>query len=329
MPAETDRHERTFMAWPTTTRREELWRDELDTARAVYAAIAHALVAHEPVTVVAAPLDEQDARARCGGAVDVIPMPIDDAWLRDTGPIVVCAPDGGRHAIQFGFNAWGGKYEHYENDATIGARLANTFGLPVHDVTMVFEGGSIAVDGAGRLVTTERCLLNPNRNPQWSRDDIETALRAWLGVDEIVWLRDGIVEDEETDGHVDNVVAFCAPGRALLQGCSDPDNPNHAVATANRVRLEAAGIEVVEVPWLPYASVAGTRVPVSYVNFYVGNGVVVAPVTGATQDDDMLGIIAAEHQGRELVAVPGSVLAYGGGGVHCITQQLPACAGQA
>ncbi len=189
---------------------------------------------------------------------------------------------------------------------------------------MVLEGGSIAVDGAGTLVTTERCLLNPNRNPNLTREQIELTLRAVLGVEQVVWLADAIAEDDGTDGHVDNVVAFSAPRRALLQGCADRDNPNHAIAADNRKRLEAAGIDVVEVPDLPYARVGASRLlPVPYVNLYALNGAVLVPTTGAPTDADALAIIAEEYPGREVVAVPGAVLAHGGGGVHCITMQVP------
>ena len=154
----------------------------------------------------------------CGPGVDVRPMPIDDSWMRDSGPIIVRAPDGARHAVHFRFNAWGEKYEPYDRDAQIGARIAHALGFPVHEAPLVLEGGSFAVDGAGTLVTTERCLLNANRNPHLSKVEIERALRQWLGVERIVWLRDGIAEDDGTDGHVDNVVAFSAPAARVAPG---------------------------------------------------------------------------------------------------------------
>jgi agmatine deiminase len=199
--------------------------------------------------------------------------------------------------------------------------LAEHAGVPYDDAPIVLEGGSIAVDGTGVLVTTERCLLNPNRNPGWSHAEIGDVLRAYLGATRVVWLADGIAEDDETDGHVDNVVAFFAPGRALLQGCADPANPNHAIAADNRARLVAAGIDVVEVPHLPYSTDGR---PVPYVNLYACNGAVLVPTIGDPLDDDMLQAIAPCYPGREVVGVPGATLAYGGGGVHCITQQVPA-----
>jgi agmatine deiminase len=327
MPAETDRHERTLMAWPTVAMAEiGLWGEAgLDGARDTYAEIARAISPHEPVTVVAAPGDEGDATHRCGDAVDVVRIPIDDSWLRDNGPIVVVAPDGTRHAVHFRFNAWGEKFPAWTADEAAGGAIAVHLGLPVHEVPMVLEGGSIAVDGAGTLITTERCLLSPSRNPTFTREEIERTLRRALGVDRIVWLADAIAEDDGTDGHVDNVVAFSAPGRVLLQACSDPGNPNRAIAADNRKRLDAAGIDVVEIPDLPYARVGDSRpLPVPYANLYALNGAVLVPTAGTPTDDDVLSIIAGEYPGRAVIAVPGAVLAHGGGGVHCITMQVPA-----
>jgi hypothetical protein len=182
--------------------------------------------------------------------------------------------------VHFRFNAWGEKYTPYDRDATIGARVAEHLGLPVTEVPLVLEGGSIAFDGAGTLVTI-RVGEMPDLTPGVLRAEMESVLRAGLGVERFVWLTDGIAEDTETDGHVDNVVAFVAPGRAVLQGCDDPANPNHAIAADNRGRLEAAGIAVVEVPTLSYVDIGGDPVPVPSVTWYVANGVVVVPVTGA------------------------------------------------
>jgi agmatine deiminase len=303
-----------------------LWGDAgLAGARAVYAEIARTIARYEPVMMIAAPPDAEAAVTECGTTVEVVALPIDDSWIRDSGPIVVVADDGSRHALHFRFNAWGEKWSPWDDDAAVGALVGARLGLPVHEVPMVLEGGSIAVDGTGTLVTTERCLLNPNRNPQMSKAEIEHTLRASFGVDRIVWLADAIAEDDGTDGHVDNVVAFTAPGHALVQGCADSENPNHAIARENVRRLVAEGIAVTEVPILPYATFAsGRRIPVPYVNLYALNGAIVVPTAGDPADGDALAIIAGHYPGREIVPVPGAVLAHGGGGVHCITQQVPA-----
>ena len=184
--------------------------------------------------MIASPSEADNAAQRCGDTVEVVALPIDDSWMRDTGPIVVRAADGQRQAMHFRFNAWGEKYTPYDADARVGAAVAHRLGLPVHEVPLVLEGGAIAVDGNGLLVTTERTLLNRNRNPNVPRAEIESVLERCLGVDRVVWLPNGIAEDDETDGHVDNVVAFFAPGRAILQGCDDTSNPNHAIAASKR-----------------------------------------------------------------------------------------------
>lgn len=314
------------MAWPTVAMAAiGLWGDAgLEGARSVYAEIARVIAQREPITMVAAPTDAESAEQACGTGVEIVALPIDDSWMRDTGPIVVLADDGTRHALHFRFNAWGEKWSPWDKDAEVGGAIAAHLGLPVREVAMVLEGGSIAVDGAGLLVTTERCLLNKNRNPDMSRTEIEDTLRRHLGVDHIVWLADGIAEDDGTDGHVDNVVAFTAPGKALLQSCADRAHPNHATAVANYQRLAQAGIEVTEIPALPYAQFAnGRSIPVPYANLYALNGAVLVPTIGDAADADMLAVIGEQYPDREVVAVPGAVLAYGGGGVHCITQQVP------
>jgi agmatine deiminase len=324
MPAETEPHRATLMAWPPAVPQCIFTPDQLEPARADYARIARALAEFEPVTVVARPDDAAGARACLGDAVEVLATPIDDAWIRDDGPIGVRAPDGGIHAIHFRFNAWGEKQWPYDADAEVGATVARHFGLPVHEAPIVLEGGSIAVDGRGALVTTERCLGNPNRNPGLGRTEIEAMLEACLGATRIVWLADAIAEDVGTDGHVDNVVAFTETGTVLLQGCDDPANPNAAIAAGNAQRLRAAGFEVVEVPVLPYAEVGARTSPVPYVNLYAGNGFVAVPVCGHRFDDDACALIASQYPSRTVIRVPGAVLAWGGGGVHCITQQVPA-----
>ena len=319
-PAEFEQHERTLMGWPC---RAELWGDTLEQARADYAAVAGAVARFEPVTMVANPgADATGARAACGSGVEVLELELDDSWLRDSGPIYVTG-DGARHAVHFRFNAWGEKFAPWDRDAAVGRLVAESLGDRVIAAPLVLEGGSVLGDGAGTLLTTEQCLLHPNRNPALSRDDIESALRAFLFVERVVWLGQGLLEDRDTDGHVDLIAAFTAPGRVLLQMVA-AGNPNFDACVENRARLEAAGIEVIEMPFLPYAEVAGETVAVSYLNFYVCNGAVIVPVTGAESDPQALSIIAAAYPGRETVPVPGAVLAYGGGGPHCITQQVPA-----
>jgi agmatine deiminase len=320
MPAEWAPHERTLMAWPA---REELWGAEMAAAKREYALTVAAIVRFEPLLLVADEGDGDEAAAACPDA-EVIELPIDDSWLRDSGPIYVLEDDGSRVGLDFGFNAWGGKFPPWDDDAAVTGRLLEHLGHPRRAVDMILEGGAIAVDGEGRLVTTERCLLSPTRNPAMGREDIERVLRDELGVEQVVWLPDGLAEDRDTDGHVDMACAFTAPGRVLLQTVADPDNPNHAIAEESRRRLDAAGVEVDPLPFLAYTEHGGERVPASYMNFYVANGGVVVPVPGAPQDDEALALIGERFPGREAVGVPAETIAKGGGGVHCITQQVPA-----
>ena len=308
------------MGWPC---RLDLWGETLDQARADYAAVANAVAAFEPVTMIANPgADAAGARAALSANAEIVELALDDSWLRDCGPIYTRGDDGRRVAMHFAFNAWGEKFPPWDHDAAVGRLIAERLGDPVVESPMVLEGGSIVTDGRGTLLTTEQCLLNPNRNPSLSREQIESELRARLGVERIVWLGMGLLEDRDTDGHVDLIAAFTAPGRALLQAV-DEDNPNFAHCVENRERLDAAGIEVTELPLLPYGQVAGESIAASYLNFYICNRAVIVPVAGADTDQEALEIIAAAYPGREVVPVPGLVMAYGGGGPHCITQQVP------
>jgi agmatine deiminase len=322
-PAEWEPHDRTIMGWPCRT---ELWGRTIELARADYAAVANAVAAFEPVTMIAnSGRDTELARAALTAAVEVVSLPLDDSWLRDCGPIYVIGDEGERVAVHFRFNAWGERFSPWERDAAVGRLIAEALGHPVMEAPMVLEGGSILTDGEGTLLTTEQCLLNPNRNPSLDREQIEELLRRHLGVQRIVWLGQGLLEDRDTDGHVDIIAAFTRPGQALLQVVPD-DNPNFENCEENRERLQAAGIEVVPMPLLPYDQVAGERVAASYLNFYICNGGVIVPIAGADTDSDALRIIAEAYPDREVVAVPGLVLAYGGGGPHCITQQVPVSA---
>ena len=308
------------MGWPC---RVELWGETIERARSDYAAVANAVAAFEPVTMIANPgADASLARAACGAGVEIVELELDDSWMRDCGPIYVFDESGERVATHFAFNAWGAKFPPWDHDAIVGRLIAERLGDPVTESSLVLEGGSILTDGQGTLLTTEQCLLHPNRNPSWSRQEIEAELRARLGVQRFVWLGSGLVEDRDTDGHVDLIAAFTRPGHVLLQMVGE-DNPNFEHCVENRARLAAAGLDVTEVPLLPYAEVAGEEIAAGYLNLYICNRGVIVPVAGADTDQQALEIIAGAYPGREIVPVPGLVLAYGGGGPHCITQQVP------
>ncbi|MFF8840224.1 agmatine/peptidylarginine deiminase [Streptomyces sp. NPDC015130] len=329
MPAEWSAHEGCLMAWPV---REDLWGSVLDDVKEEYANVARAIAAFEPVTMVAPPGRGDEALARCGDGITVVELAQDDSWFRDSAPIFVLDGAGNRAGVDFRFNAWGRKHSPYDSDDRISALILEHLDVERIASDMILEGGAITVDGEGTLITTEQCLLHPNRNPGMSRDEIETELKAQLGVHKVVWLPYGGLLDTETDGHVDGVCAFAAPGKVVVSLPDDPEHPDYARMRANRAVLEATTdaqgrpFEIVDVPQTACADIAGTRVEVSYLNYYLANGGIVVPVAGVPQDDEALAVIAAAHPGRKVVGVRAPGIAYGGGGVHCITQQIPATA---
>ncbi|MEV7770305.1 agmatine deiminase family protein [Kitasatospora sp. NPDC086791] len=327
MPAEWTEHEGCLMAWPV---RPELWGDTLDEVQGEYAAVARAIAEFEPVTMVAPPGHGEDARARCGAGITVVELPTDDSWFRDSAPIFVLDGDGRRAGVDFRFNAWGRKHHPWDADDRISGLLLEHLGDPAIRSEMILEGGAITVDGEGTLITTEQCLLHPNRNPELTREEIEAELKARLGVTKVIWLPYGGALDTETDGHVDGVCAFVAPGKVVVQLPADPEHPDHVRMRANRTVLEhstdAQGrpFEIVDLTQAAFVEVAGRDVEVGYLNFYLANGGVVVPVADHPEDEGALAVLAAACPDRKVVGVRARVIAYGGGGVHCITQQIPA-----
>lgn len=328
MPAEWDLHERTLLTWPT---REALWGNAFEDAEADYAAVVRAVAGFEPVTVVALPGRRARVVDLCGADVDVLEAPVDDSWIRDNGPLVVRRDDGHRLGVDFAFNSWGRKFLPYDADATVAARVLDHLGIERVGVDMVLEGGSISVDGEGTLVTTAQCLLHSNRNPGLSEQDVETVLAEALGVRRVLMLPFGHLDDRHTDGHVDGVCTFTAPGHVLAQTCTDPRNVNHEAMARNLRYLrdvpDAAGrpVTVHGLDLFSAVVVEGVADYVSYANFYVVNGAVVVPLSGDRSDDERaVDVIGGCFPGREVVGVPGAVIAFGGGGPHCITMQVPA-----
>jgi agmatine deiminase len=331
-PAEWEAHGGTAMCWPA---RDAMWGDLFADAEVAHAEVANAIARFEPVTMLAPPRTVERAAARCGPGVEVVELAIDDSWFRDSGPIYVVDDDGSTVATDWRFNSWGDKFLPYDDDAAAARRFADRRGDPVRSIDMVFEGGSITGDGDGTLVTTTQCLMHPNRNPTMTQVEIEAVLRAELGAETTIWLPHGLALDDDTDGHVDNIAAFAAPGRLVLQGCDDSDEADWLRLDVDRRvaqgALDARGraLDVVTVPVLPFAEVdrgeGPERVVVPYLNYYLGNGFVLIPTCGHRADDDMVALISAQYPGREAIALEvGAILAGGGGGIHCITQQLPA-----
>lgn len=327
MPAEWELHAGTLMAWPT---RHALWRGAWHQAMAEYAGLANAIAAYEPVVMAVTTDQATRARRRLTRSIELLEVELDDSWLRDNGPIIVRDGDGLRTGVHFRFNSWGGKYLPFDRDAAVAAPLLEHLGIRREVSPMVLEGGSITVDGEGTLITTEQCLLNANRNPHLTREQIEAELRVRLGVEVIVWLPYGHFYDRDTDGHVDGVATFVAPGRVMVQACEDPDHPDHKRMRANLAVLRAArdarerSFEVIEVPQYAPGVVDGQAVSVPYLNIYFANGALIVPLGGHPNDDQVLALMAEGAPGRDVIGVPGAAIAFGGGGPHCVTQQIPA-----
>ena len=327
MPGEFERHERTIMAWPA---RRVIWGRHHRQAQLDYAEIARTIAEFEPVTMIAGPDAAATAADLCGSTVDVVEISIDDSWARDSGPLYVVDRRAHRRVVDFRFNAWGEKFLPFADDALLKQRWATLRGEERVAVDLVLEGGAIAVDGVGTLITTEQCLLHPNRNPTRTRFEIESVLQEQLGINTIVWLPFGLMLDDDTNGHVDNVAAFSASGRLIMQSCRDTNEADHDRLAINRRCADGArdavgqSITVTEVPVLPFVEIDGERICVPYLNFYICNGAVMVPVSGHPADADMLELIGEQFPRRRVLPVPGVTLAIGGGGPHCITQQLPA-----
>ena len=321
MPAEFARHERTVICWPA---RSEIYGLRLAEAQTAHAALANTISGYEPVTMIVNPSDESAARRVCAENVDVVALEIDDAWFRDSGPNYVIENDE-LIATCWQFNGWGEKFVPFDKDATIASRWAAQAGHKTRKIDMVLEGGSLNVDGAGTLITTEQCLLNQNRNPKLSREQITERLCRELGQQKVIWLPFGLALDDDTDGHVDNVAAFIGPKTVIMQSCDDKNEPDFVRCAANIAVAKDAGLTVHEIPVLPFVVTDGVRAVVPYLNFYICNDAVIVPVCGHDADNEMLALLGEYIPDRDVVGLEiGKILAHGGGGIHCITQQVPA-----
>jgi agmatine deiminase len=302
----------------------EEWPGVLERAQEQIAAFASA-VAESGQAVRLLVRDEGNAtraRALVSGKVALEPRAYGDVWLRDTGPLVLTDGAGNRRARRFGFNGWGGKYL-MDGDQTIGAELARHAGLAVDTADWILEGGAIDGDGAGIVATTEQCLLNPNRNPRLTRAEIEARLGADLGFERVLWLGEGLINDH-TDGHVDNLARFVAPGVLALPRATGADDPNAAIYADARARAEACGVTVREVPSPGRIERDGGIEPASYMNFAITTALVVVPTFGVPHDAEGVAAVAALFPDRDTIGLPADAVLAGGGGFHCASQQMPA-----
>jgi len=337
LPAEWEPHAATWLAWP---HRRATWLGDFAAIPAAYARVVRQIAAYEPVRIVGSGPVLAEARRHLAevAAVTFVDIPTNDSWIRDTGPVFVtrrvakAVPDGCRvAAVTWDWNAWGGKYPPWDDDARVAATVAAHLGLHAFKPGVVLEGGAIETDGAGTLLVNERCVVDTRRNPGLDRAGMERVLREWLGVERILWVG-GELAGDDTDGHIDQLARFVAPGRVVAARQPDRLDPNHAALEANLELLatlrDAAGrrLEVIPIDIPPRFSFQGTQLPASHLNFYVGNGFVGVPVFGAATDEAALGTLERCFPGRRAVPVDCREIVRGRGGLHCITRDEPSMA---
>ncbi|HEY4811064.1 MAG TPA: agmatine deiminase [Solirubrobacteraceae bacterium] len=348
MPGEFEPHSGCWIAWPE---RPDNWRQGAKPAQEAYAAVAEAINASDPVTVAVSDAQFEHCRSLLSPSIRVVEISTDDAWMRDTGPTFLLDDHGGRHGVDWHFNAWGGLngglYFPWDRDERVAGKVLEIEGADRYRAPLVLEGGSIHVDGEGTVISTEECLLNPNRNPGLSREQIEQALFEYLGATQMIWLGQGVFNDE-TDGHVDNLACFARPGVVLLSYCEDESDPQHAISRDAQQRLQAAtdargrAIEVIRLPSPGPVTITaqeaegvdaiagtlprreGDRLAASYANFYLATKRIVYPLLDARYDEQAAEVLRGCFPDREVVGVPAREILLGGGNIHCITQQVPA-----
>lgn len=324
MPGEWQPHERCWMAWPC--------RSGFDSpaTRENYAQVARAIAHFEPVTMVVRPQDRAAAQLALGAQIDCLELPIDDGWFRDNGPNFLINDAGDLAGACFDFNAWGGNYAPFDADATAGPKVASHLAARLFQSPMIAEGGGITVDGEGTLITTETCFLNPNRNPGWSKGEVEAELCRMLGVSKVIWLP-GDPTESETNGHVDGLAAFVGPGRVLLEAAFDYTHPRYDLLMENRRVLQGQSdahgrpldVIFIEDAWQCEST---EHFCASYINSYLANGAVIMPCYDLPTDQRAKAVYEQLFPQRQVVQLRINDIAPGGGGIHCITQQQPASA---
>ncbi|UCE81060.1 MAG: agmatine deiminase family protein [Methanobacteriota archaeon] len=324
MPAEWSPHRGCLVSWPCNSR---TFRNYIKEAEQAYASIISAIGRFEQVTVIVDPSTLPSARSNLKGNPRLMPINLDDSWIRDNGPIFVSSPTEEVSIVDFGFNAWG-KKSSFLKDNEVPRILSDEFGIRRYEAPMVLEGGSVSVDGEGTLLTTEQCLLNPNRNPGLTKDEIEKNLREYLGVKKVIWLGRGQANDI-TDGHVDGVACFCAPKTVMVARTKNESDVNFDTLEENRALLETStdckgrSIEIVDIVQPGPRDYLGLQITPGYINHYVANDGIVAPEFGIPEDALAAETLRSFYSDRQVVFVRTSALEIGGGGIHCITQQIP------
>ncbi len=327
MPAEWHPHERCWMAWPC---HPSTWsKIGLERARIAYARVAQAIAQFEPVTLLVNPGDEESAKQYCGKNIELITLPINDSWTRDTGPTFLLNQEQQLAGVDWIHNAWGGNYPDYALDNQIASAVLKLSQAHYFHAPLVMEGGSFHVDGEGTILTSRECLLNTNRNPHLSQQVIEQYLYDYLGGEHIIWLNQGLLGDE-TDGHIDEIACFIAPGKVLCLITTDQQDPNYLRLQENFEILKSAKdakgrtLEVFTVEQPPATYLEEERLTLSYINFYLANKGIVMPAFGyESYDKAAYQLFTQLFPGYQIMQIDALDVFAGGGGIHCITQQQP------
>nr|WP_246169839.1 agmatine deiminase family protein [Alkalibaculum sporogenes] len=329
MPAEWEEHERTFIEWPV--KEAMVWSENYLDLCTGYSEVARKIASYEPVTMIVNEETQIEAQRFCGKSVETLVVSHNDAWIRDNGPTFVVANDKRIKGVNWKFNAWGEKYLPYDLDDAVAPKILEHYNVPRINVPIVLEGGSIHVDGEGTLITTEECLLNPNRNPDLTRGEIEEHVKKNLNISKIIWLKRGLFGDE-TDGHIDNIACFARPGLVLIQTCQDVQDPNYEITKEcleilkNSTDAKGRKLEIIEIPQPPIRFYKDIRLTLSYINFYFINKSLILPIFGGDAeetDKQAEAILQRVFPDRTIEKVYSMSLIKEGGNVHCITQQMP------
>lgn len=324
MPAEWEEHERTWMMWPC---RECVWPDMAGT-KADYVKVAHAIREFEPLTMVVNPKDENEARELLGENIDILIAEIDDSWARDAGPNFLVNDKGQLAGSVWNFNAWGETYQGFDNDNAVGGKILKSAGAAAFVSELTAEGGGVLVDGEGTVITTETCFLNPNRNPGWTKAEIEAELLRTLGASKVIWLP-GNPDEDETNGHIDGLAQYVRAGVVLAEVTHDLEHPWYDIMQDNiealKGQTDAKGrpIDIVFIEDGHGCDAIGDKFCTSYLNSLIVNGALIMPKYGVPADERARKVYQKLFPERKIVQLEINNIALGGGGIHCITQQQP------
>ena len=326
-PAEWEQHKATWMAWPC---RQEIWTHGIEKAQHALAEVANTISEFEPVHMLIRAEDAAVAQKLLSSDIELHFYALDDSWARDIAPLWIDealnddkSSSSKPLALDFLFNAWGNKFTPYAHDAKVADHITQLTQTKREAHDFVLEGGAIHGNGAGTLLTTEECLLHQNRNPKLDKNTIEERLLQAFGAKDVIWLKNGLAGDVDTDGHIDNIACFVDEKTIITQSTADTHSENHTIYADNKAIIKDAAFELIEIaePEPRYSD--GVRVPLSYINYYIANDLVVLPSFGCKQDEQAFSVMKDLYPSRRVKQIDANEILVGGGGIHCITMQQP------